>query len=116
MLLARIKNFRVTVDSYQKSETLTVRATTVDPNNRFDRVSLEVNVTREIGSGAPLRAPSRAKGRMITAVEETVLGHTSIRLWRVRSGEIIVEDEGIGSGLEIVGDIPWLEKGLTPWF
>ncbi|KAF9346336.1 hypothetical protein BGX26_002167 [Mortierella sp. AD094] len=116
MLFARIKHARVTLNVDQRSQTLSVRATTVDPANIFERVSLELNVTREMGTGAPLRAPSRAKGAMVTAVEETVMGRTSIRLWRIRSGEVIVEDEGIGSGLEIVGDVRWLEKRLKPWF
>ncbi|KAF9998458.1 hypothetical protein BGZ80_004480 [Entomortierella chlamydospora] len=116
MAFARIKHVGVTLNVDQRSQTLSVRATTIDPTNIFERVSLEFNVTREIGTGAPLRAPSRAKGAMVTAVEETILGHTSIKLWRVRSGEVIVEDEGIGSGLEIVGDIRWLEKRLKPWF
>ncbi|KAF9098395.1 hypothetical protein BGX27_000804 [Mortierella sp. AM989] len=116
ILFARVKHFKVTLNVDQRSQTLTLLTTTMDPTNIFERVALEINVTREIGTGAPLRSPSRANKRMMTGIEETVSGRTSIKLWRVRSGEVIVEDEGIGSGLEIVGDIRWLEKKVNPWF
>ncbi|KAF9431574.1 hypothetical protein BGZ76_000133 [Entomortierella beljakovae] len=116
MLMSRVKNFKVTIDADEKSQTLTILTTTIDPTNIFERVALELKVTREIGTGIPLRAPSRTKGNMATAVEENIAGHTSIKLWRVGSGEIIVEDQGIGSGLEIVGDIRWLENKVNPWF
>ncbi|KAI1305402.1 hypothetical protein EDD11_004993 [Mortierella claussenii] len=114
MLLARVKHFRVTMDVDVGSQTLSLLVTTMDPHNMFERISMEVNVTREMGEGAPLRAPSRFKGRMFTAVEETLIARTQLKVWRVRSGEVLVEDEGLGSGLEIVGDIPWLENRINP--
>jgi hypothetical protein len=46
---------------------------------------------------------------MFTTVEETVAARTYVKLWRVRSGEVLVEDVGLGSGLEIVGDIQWMQ-------
>lgn len=88
-------------------------ATTKDPNNSKETIALQVNVTREIGTGVPLRAPSRVKDRMFSGVEEAVVATTDVRLWRVESGEVLVEDQSLGSGLEIVGDIAWLEAHIN---
>ncbi|KAF9184138.1 hypothetical protein BGZ51_003535 [Haplosporangium sp. Z 767] len=109
MLFARLRELKVTLDVEQRTQTVSFCATTRDPHNFFETVVLQVNITREIGTGVPLRAPSRAKGRMATNVEEAVLARTELKLWRVESGEVLVEDVGLGSGLEIEGDVQWLE-------
>lgn len=88
-------------------------ATTRDPNNPKETIALQVNVTRETGTGVPLRSPSRVKDRMFSGVEEAVVATTDLKLWRVGSGEVIVEDRSLGSGLEVVGDIAWLEAHIN---
>ncbi|CAO3568091.1 unnamed protein product [Mortierella alpina] len=108
ILSARLQELRVTVDEKQRTQTVSFQATARDPKAR-GTVALQVKVTRAIGAGIPLRAPSRVKGRMFTSVEENVFAVTAIRLWRVESGEILVQDVGQGSGLEVVGDVEWLE-------
>ncbi|KAF9947929.1 hypothetical protein BGZ72_010147 [Mortierella alpina] len=109
VLSARLHELSVTVDEKQRTQTVRFRATARDPKTRRGTVALQINVTREIGAGIPLRAPSRVKGRMFTAVEENVFAVTTMKLWRVESGEVLVEDVGLGSGLEVVGDVAWLE-------
>ncbi|KAF9561040.1 hypothetical protein EC968_005924 [Mortierella alpina] len=108
VLSARLQELRVTLEEKQRTQTVFFQATARDPKAR-GTVALQVNVTREIGTGIPLRAVSRVNGRMVMAVEEAVFAVTSIRLWRVESGEILVQDVGLGSGLEVVGDVEWLE-------
>ncbi|KAF8928651.1 hypothetical protein EDD21DRAFT_414909 [Dissophora ornata] len=113
MLSSKIKSLSVTLNPDKRSQTVLLIATTQDPMNGQERIAIQVKVTREMGTGVPLRAPSRAKGRMTMGVEETVVAHTQIKLWRVQSGEVIVEDVGLGSGLEVVGDIQWLEARVN---
>ncbi|KAF9927787.1 hypothetical protein BGZ67_007322 [Mortierella alpina] len=108
VLSARLQELRVTIDEKQRTQTVCFQVTARDPKAR-GTVALQVNVTREIGAGIPLRAPSRVKGRMFTSVEENVFAVTTIQLKRVESGEILVQDVGLGSGLEVVGDVQWLE-------
>lgn len=98
------------MDIEKRTQTVAMTAVTRDPHNNKETIALQVQITREIGTGVPLRAPSRTQRRMATAVEETIVAETKIKLWRVGSGEILVEDEGHGSGLEVVGDIEWLER------
>jgi len=50
---------------------------------------------------------------MAIGVEEATSASTSIKLWRVGSGEILVEDEGLGSGLEVEGNVRWLEDHVS---
>jgi len=107
---ARLENLKVTMDLERQTQTVSFTALAKDPNNGKETIALQVQVTREIGTGVPLRAPSRAQGRMVTAVEETIVAATRVKLWRVGSGEVLVEDSGVGSGLEVVGDIGWLER------
>ncbi|GJJ78719.1 tocopherol cyclase [Entomortierella parvispora] len=107
---ARLENLKVTMDIERRLQTVSFTAVTKDPQNGQETVALQVQMTREIGTGVPLRAPSRSQRRMATAVEETIIANTKMKLWRMGSGEIIVEDEGQGSGLEVVGDIGWLER------
>lgn len=109
VLSARLQRLSVNIDETQRTQTVCFQATAKDPKAR-GTVALQVNVTREIGAGIPLRAPSLVRGRMFTSVEENVFAVTTIKLWRVESGEILVEDVGLGSGLEVVGDVQWLEK------
>ncbi|KAF9271860.1 hypothetical protein BGZ88_005517 [Linnemannia elongata] len=113
VFLARAKSLRTSVDIERGTQTFSFMATTKDPNNSKETIALQVNVTREIGTGVPLRAPSRVKGRMFSGVEEAVVATTDVRLWRVKSGEVLVEDQSLGSGLEIVGDIAWLEAHIN---
>ncbi|KAF9945748.1 hypothetical protein BGZ70_003639 [Mortierella alpina] len=108
VISARLQELRVTIDEKQRTQTVSFQAIARDPNAR-GTVALQVNVTRAIGAGIPLRAPSRVKGRMFTAVEENVYAVTAMRLWRIESGDILVQDVGLGSGLEVVGDVEWLE-------
>lgn len=107
---AKLENLKVTMDIERRLQTVSFTAVTRDPHNSKETVALQVHMTREIGTGVPLRAPSRAQRRMATAVEETIVAETKMKLWRVGSGEILMEDEGHGSGLEVVGDIGWLER------
>ncbi|KAF9272709.1 hypothetical protein BGZ68_002152 [Mortierella alpina] len=111
ILSARLQRLSVNIDEKQRTQTVCFQATAKDPKAR-GAVALQVNVTREIGAGIPLRAPSLVRGRMFTSVEENVFAVTTIRLWRVESGEILVEDVGLGSGLEVVGDVQWLETDV----
>ncbi|KAF9900013.1 hypothetical protein BX616_002743 [Lobosporangium transversale] len=114
MPLARIKHLRFALDVEAGTQTMSLHATTKDPNgNLWERVALEINVTRTMGTGYPLRAPNRMRGKMAVTVEETVVAKTRVKLWRVRSGEVLVDDEGIGSGAEIVGDALWLENRIN---
>ncbi|KAF9116739.1 hypothetical protein BGW39_002605 [Mortierella sp. 14UC] len=113
VVLARAKALTTTLDIERGTQTFSFTATTRDPNNFRETIGLQINVTREIGTGVPLRAPSRAKGRMFSGVEEAVMAKTDLRLWRVDSGEVLVEDHSLGSGLEIVGDIAWLESHVN---
>ncbi|KAF8929493.1 hypothetical protein BGZ47_001019 [Haplosporangium gracile] len=110
---ARAKSLRTSLNIEQGTQTFSFMATTKDPNNFKETIALQVNVTREIGTGVPLRAPSRIKDRMFSGVEEAVVAKTDLKLWRVESGEILVEDQSLGSGLEIVGDIAWLEAHIA---
>ncbi|KAG0280043.1 hypothetical protein BGZ96_001707 [Linnemannia gamsii] len=110
---ARAKSLRTSLDIEGGTQTFSFMATTGDPNNPKETIALQVNVTREIGTGVPLRSPSRVKGRMFSGVEEAVVATTDLKLWRVGSGEVIVEDQSLGSGLEVVGDIAWLEAHIN---
>ncbi|KAG0048201.1 hypothetical protein BGZ83_006805 [Gryganskiella cystojenkinii] len=110
ILSAQLRDLKVTMNLENRSQTVSFLALTKDPHNIQEQIALQVEVTREMGTGVPLRAPSRAQGRMATAVEETIIAQTKMKLYRVRSGEILVEDQGLGSGLEIVGDIEWLQQ------
>ncbi|KAG0014537.1 hypothetical protein BGZ82_001724, partial [Podila clonocystis] len=101
---ARLRSVKVSLDIDKGTQTVHFKATTRDPN--WSEIALEANITRAIGGGIPLRTPSRAKGRMAIGVEEATTAHTTVRLWHVGSGEILVEDEGLGSGLEVEGNMP----------
>ncbi|KAK3845014.1 MAG: hypothetical protein J3R72DRAFT_436734 [Linnemannia gamsii] len=113
VFLAQAKSFRTTLDIEQGTQTFSFTATTRDPNNFKETIALQVNVTREIATGVPLRSPSRAKGRMFSGVEEAMKAKTDLRLWRVESGEVLVEDQSVGSGLEVEGDVAWLEDRVN---
>ncbi|KAF9086456.1 hypothetical protein BGX29_001386 [Mortierella sp. GBA35] len=113
VFLARAKVLRTVVDIDRGTQTFSFMATTKDPNNSKETIALQVNVTRTIATGVPLRAPNRVKGRMFTGVEEAVAAKTELKLWRVESGQVLVEDQSLGSGLEIVGDIAWLESHIN---
>ncbi|KAG0290815.1 hypothetical protein BGZ98_003279 [Dissophora globulifera] len=113
ILSAKTKSLKVTMDLEKRTQTVSLVATTPDPLHSGKTVALEVSVTREMGTGVPLRAPRREMGRMMTGVEETVLAQMRVKLWRVESGEVVVEDVGLGGGLEVVGDIQWLEARVN---
>ncbi|KAF9919808.1 hypothetical protein FBU30_010520 [Linnemannia zychae] len=110
---ARAKSFHVTLDIEQRTQTFSFSAMSKDPYNPKETIGLQVNVTRGIGTGIPLRAPNRVRGRMFSGVEEAVTAQTSLRLWRVESGHVLVEDQSLGSGLEVVGDMAWLEAHIN---
>ncbi|KAG0326190.1 hypothetical protein BG000_001500 [Podila horticola] len=104
---AKLRSVKVSLDIDRGTQTVYFKATTRD--HSWSEIALEVNVTRTIGCGIPLRTPSRAKRRMAIGVEEATSARTTVRLWRVGSGEILVEDEGLGSGLEVEGNVKWFE-------
>lgn len=111
VLTAKLRSVRVTIDIDKDTQTIYFKATTRDHN--WSEVALEANITRTIGGGIPLRTPSRAHRRMAIGVEEATSASTTIKLWRVGSGEILVEDEGLGSGLEVEGNVKWLEDHVN---
>ncbi|KAF9207119.1 hypothetical protein BGZ59_011338 [Podila verticillata] len=111
ILTAKLRSVRVTLDIDKGTQTVYFKAMTRDHN--WSEVALEANITRTMGGGIPLRTPSRTHRRMAIGVEEATSARTSVRLWRVGSGEILVEDEGLGSGLEVEGDVKWLEDHVN---
>ncbi|KAG0332482.1 hypothetical protein BG004_001252 [Podila humilis] len=114
MPMAKIRSIKVTLDIDNRTQTVSFTATTPDPNNFFsETIELEANFTRSVAAGTPLRTPSRIHGRMSLGVEEAISAHSRIRMWRVGSGEIVVEDEGTQGGLEVEGNVEWLEKRIN---
>ncbi|KAG0085857.1 hypothetical protein BGZ93_004191 [Podila epicladia] len=108
---AKLRSVKVSLDIDKGTQTVYFKATTRDHN--WSEIALEANITRAIGGGIPLRTPSRAKRRMAIGVEEATTAHTTVKLWRLGSGEILVEDEGQGSGLEVEGNVKWLEDHVN---
>ncbi|KAG0347562.1 hypothetical protein BG005_012006 [Podila minutissima] len=108
---AKLRSVKVSLDIDKGTQTVHFKATTRDHN--WSEIALEANITRTIGGGTPLRTPSRSKRRMAIGVEETTTAQTTVKLWRVGSGEILVKDEGLGGGLEVEGNVKWLEDHIN---
>ncbi|CAB4493898.1 unnamed protein product [Rhizophagus irregularis] len=106
---SKIVNLEITMDDFAKQY---VKLHVV---NTVNGLNLEIDIMRKVGSGIPLRAPSKQFGKMALMIEESLDAELHVKLWKSgeNSKEVIFNDIAVAGGLEIVGDVMQLVNKLT---